>query len=62
MKKIYLTLAIICGIIPYLFFFQFIQIEGLNCFRPFTREQSGSGEKAKKIPLLNFHDLLHQLL
>ena len=30
MKKIYLTLAIIGGIIPYLFFFQFIQIEGLN--------------------------------
>ena len=30
MKKIYLSLAIIGAIIPYLFFTQFIQIEGLN--------------------------------
>jgi len=30
MKKTYLTLAILGGIIPYLFFFQFIQLEGLN--------------------------------
>lgn len=30
MKNIYLLLAILGGIIPYLFFFQFIQIEGLN--------------------------------
>lgn len=30
MKNIYLILAIIGGVIPYLFFFQFFQIEGLN--------------------------------
>ncbi len=30
MRKIYLTLAILGGIIPYLFFFKFIQVEGLN--------------------------------
>ena len=30
MKNIYLLLSILGGIIPYLFFFQFIQIEGLN--------------------------------
>ena len=30
MKKIYLILAILGGIIPYLFFFKFIQTEGMN--------------------------------
>jgi uncharacterized protein DUF2834 len=30
MKKIYLTLAIIGAIVPYIFFFNFIQAEGLN--------------------------------
>ncbi|RJG48381.1 DUF2834 domain-containing protein [Motilimonas pumila] len=30
MKNLYLVLAILGGIIPYLFFFQFFQIEGLN--------------------------------
>ena len=30
MKKIYLTLAIIGAIVPYIFFFQFIKVEGLN--------------------------------
>lgn len=30
MKKIYLFLAIIGAIVPYLFFFQFIQAEGIN--------------------------------
>lgn len=30
MKKLYLALAILGAIIPYLFFFQFIQSEGLN--------------------------------
>ncbi|NQZ83454.1 MAG: DUF2834 domain-containing protein [Colwellia sp.] len=30
MKNLYLLLAILGGIIPYLFFFQFIQLEGLN--------------------------------
>ncbi len=30
MKTIYLLLAILGGILPYLFFFQFIQLEGLN--------------------------------
>lgn len=30
MKNIYLILAIIGAIIPYLFFFQFIQVEGFN--------------------------------
>ena len=30
MKKIYLILAILGGIVPYIFFFKFIQIEGLN--------------------------------
>ena len=30
MKKLYLFLAIIGAIIPYLFFFQFIQAEGVN--------------------------------
>ena len=30
MKKLYLTLAIIGAIVPYLFFFQFIQAEGIN--------------------------------
>lgn len=30
MKKIYLTLAILGAIVPYLFFFQFIRAEGLN--------------------------------
>lgn len=30
MKNLYLLLAVLGGIIPYLFFFQFIQIEGLN--------------------------------
>jgi len=30
MKTLYFTLAIIGGIVPYLFFFQFIQIEGFN--------------------------------
>ena len=30
MKNIYLFLAILGGIIPYLFFFQFIQVEGIN--------------------------------
>ena len=30
MKRIYLLLAILGGIIPYLFFFQFIKVEGLN--------------------------------
>ncbi len=30
MKNTYLVLAIIGGILPYLFFFQFIQIEGFN--------------------------------
>jgi hypothetical protein len=30
MKNLYLLLAILGGIIPYIFFFQFIQIEGVN--------------------------------
>lgn len=30
MKKIYLILAVVGAIVPYLFFFQFIQVEGLN--------------------------------
>jgi hypothetical protein len=30
MKRIYFTLAIIGGVIPYMFFFQFIQAEGFN--------------------------------
>ena len=30
MKKLYLALSIIGAIVPYLFFFQFIQAEGLN--------------------------------
>ena len=30
MKKLYLILAIIGAIIPYVFFFQFIQVEGVN--------------------------------
>jgi len=30
MKKLYLLLAIIGAIVPYIFFFQFIQTEGLN--------------------------------
>lgn len=30
MKRIYLSLAIIGAIVPYIFFFQFIQLEGLN--------------------------------
>ena len=30
MKKLYLSLAIIGAIVPYIFFFQFIQAEGLN--------------------------------
>lgn len=30
MKKIYLVLALIGAIVPYLFFFQFIQSQGLN--------------------------------
>lgn len=30
MRKTYLILAILGGIIPYLFFFKFIQAEGLN--------------------------------
>ena len=30
MKKIYLLLSVIGAIVPYLFFFQFIQAEGLN--------------------------------
>jgi len=30
MKNTYLLLAVLGGIIPYLFFFQFIQVEGLN--------------------------------
>ena len=30
MKRIYLFLAIIGAIIPYIFYFQFIQVEGLN--------------------------------
>ena len=30
MKKIYLSLSIVGAIVPYLFFFQFIQAEGLN--------------------------------
>lgn len=30
MKNIYLVLAVLGGLIPYLFFFQFFQIEGLN--------------------------------
>mgnify|MGYP000417932570 CR=1 FL=1 len=30
MKNLYLILAIIGAILPYLFFFQFIQIEGFN--------------------------------
>ena len=30
MKKLYLFLAIIGAIVPYFFFFQFIQAEGLN--------------------------------
>ena len=30
MKNIYLALAILGGIIPYLFFIQFIQAEGIN--------------------------------
>ncbi len=30
MKNIYLSLTIIGAVLPYLFFFQFIQIEGVN--------------------------------
>ncbi len=30
MKKIYLLLSVVGAIVPYLFFFQFIQVEGLN--------------------------------
>ncbi len=30
MKKLYLLLALIGAIVPYIFFFQFIQTEGLN--------------------------------
>ena len=30
MKKLYLSLAIIGAIVPYIFFIQFIQVEGLN--------------------------------
>lgn len=30
MKNIYLALAIVGGIVPYCFFFEFIQIEGIN--------------------------------
>ncbi len=30
MKKLYLLLAVIGAIVPYIFFFQFIQTEGLN--------------------------------
>jgi len=30
MKTVYLVLAVLGGLIPYLFFFQFIQVEGLN--------------------------------
>jgi uncharacterized protein DUF2834 len=30
MKNLYLVLAIIGGIVPYLFFFQFIQNQGIN--------------------------------
>ena len=30
MRKIYLTLAILGAIIPHLFFFKFIQVEGVN--------------------------------
>ena len=30
MKKIYLLLSVVGAIVPYLFFFQFIQAEGLN--------------------------------
>ena len=30
MKKLYLVLAIIGAIVPYIFFIQFIQAEGLN--------------------------------
>ncbi len=30
MKNTYLVLAILGGVVPYLFFFQFIQVEGLN--------------------------------
>ena len=32
MKNVYLMLAIIGAIIPYIFFFQFFQSEGLNIF------------------------------
>lgn len=30
MRKLYFTLVVIGGIVPYLFFFQFIQLEGFN--------------------------------
>lgn len=30
MKNIYLFLAVVGAVIPYLFFFQFIQVEGIN--------------------------------
>ncbi|WP_289029183.1 DUF2834 domain-containing protein [uncultured Paraglaciecola sp.] len=30
MRNVYLLLAILGGVIPYLYFFQFIQLEGLN--------------------------------
>ena len=30
MKKLYLSLAIIGAIVPYIFFIQFIQLEGIN--------------------------------
>ena len=30
MKKLYLLLAIIGAVVPYIFFFQFIQVEGVN--------------------------------
>lgn len=30
MKKLYLSLAVIGAIVPYIFFFRFIQAEGLN--------------------------------
>lgn len=30
MKKLYLLLAVLGGVIPYLYFFQFIQLQGVN--------------------------------
>ncbi|WP_057831346.1 DUF2834 domain-containing protein [Colwellia sp. TT2012] len=41
MKRIYLFLAIVGAIIPYIFYFQFIQVEGLN-FSLFIMELFGS--------------------